>query len=165
MKAYNTKFRRRDYEIDVEYTLNRNFMGYTDQKTKVTIGLGVSAISDSFFGMSQNVKNLDAYYDFLKKDLIPVLRGHILTTEDVLVRNSIHDLMCKLKTTVGKHFPQKEHIYDRLAQAHSDGLITINDDVIEITPRGKTFLRNICLAFDLKLWAKEPKDQLFSMAV
>lgn len=41
--------------------LHRNFMGYTSSKTKVMIGLGVSAISDSWTGFAQNVKTIEEY--------------------------------------------------------------------------------------------------------
>ncbi len=37
-------------------SLHRNFMGYTTQKTNLLIGLGVSSISDSWFGFAQNNK-------------------------------------------------------------------------------------------------------------
>ncbi len=39
-------------------TLHRNFMGYTSSRTRLMVGLGVSSISDSGYGFSQNVKQL-----------------------------------------------------------------------------------------------------------
>ena len=39
--------------------LHRNFMGYTTQKTNILIGLGASAISDSWFGFAQNEKSIE----------------------------------------------------------------------------------------------------------
>ena len=41
--------------------LHRNFMGYTTQNTSFLLGLGMSAISDSWFGFAQNEKTVEAY--------------------------------------------------------------------------------------------------------
>ena len=65
------------HESMVEGKLHRNFMGYTASKTQAMIGLGVSSISDSWYGFAQNVKSIEEYYKLLEDDLIPVYRGHI----------------------------------------------------------------------------------------
>ena len=44
------------YKATEEQTLHRNFMGYTSSKTQLMIGLGMSSISDSWYGFAQNVK-------------------------------------------------------------------------------------------------------------
>ena len=48
-------------------TLHRNFMGYTTNHTQVMIGLGMSAISDSWYSFAQNEKNLKAYQERMLK--------------------------------------------------------------------------------------------------
>lgn len=146
-------------------TLNRNFMGYTDQDTELTLGLGVSSISDSFYGMSQNAKKLEDYYDLIERDFIPVVKGHILTAEDIITRSVIHDLMCKMEVTLGDDFPNRQIVMDRLLEPFADNLIEMQLGVIKVTPKGRSFLRNICLAFDLRFWEDQPKSQIFSMAV
>ena len=45
------------YEAVENANLHRNFMGYTASKTQAMIGLGVSSISDSWYGFAQNEKN------------------------------------------------------------------------------------------------------------
>ena len=57
------------YKSILNKTIHRNFMGYTASKTKAMIGLGVSAISDSWFGFAQNVKGIEEYYHLLKEEL------------------------------------------------------------------------------------------------
>ena len=42
--------------------LHRNFMGYTTQQSPLLIGLGMSAISDSWFGFAQNEKKISDYF-------------------------------------------------------------------------------------------------------
>ncbi|MBN2868264.1 MAG: oxygen-independent coproporphyrinogen III oxidase, partial [Flavobacteriaceae bacterium] len=86
------------YKASKNETMHRNFMGYTASKTKAMIGLGVSSISDSWYAFAQNVKNLEDYYQLIDEDIIPVFRGHILTKEDLIIRQHILNLMCHFKT-------------------------------------------------------------------
>jgi oxygen-independent coproporphyrinogen-3 oxidase len=39
----------------------------------------------------------------------------------------------------------------RLAQCADDGLVTIDDDAIRVTPRGRLLLRNVAMCFDAYL--------------
>jgi len=66
-------------ELFVEYkngTLHRNFMGYTTTNTKMLIGLGVSAISDTGSAYAQNHKELENYYRCLQDNKLPVTKGY-----------------------------------------------------------------------------------------
>jgi len=62
-------------------------------------------------------------------------------------------------------FPSYRAIFNRLVEPFADNLIDITGNLIKVTPKGKSFLRNICMAFDLRYWANQPKGQVFSMAV
>ena len=75
--------------------LHRNFMGYTTSHTKMMVGLGVSAIGDSWYGFAQNVKSIEDYYQILEWDKLPLIKGHILTDEDLIIRRHIQNLMCR----------------------------------------------------------------------
>ena len=97
-------------------TLHRNFMGYTASKTKAMIGLGVSSISDSWFGFAQNVKDIKSYYELLKADTLPVYRGHVLSNEDLIVRKHILNLMCRFKTSWSKDVLYFDALPDALIQ-------------------------------------------------
>ncbi len=148
--------------------LHRNFMGYTASKTQAMIGLGVSSISDSWYGFAQNVKDIKSYYELLKQDSLPVFRGHILNDEDLIVRQHILNLMCRFKTTWSKDYLYFDELPDALIQLkemETDGLIEINTNSISITEKGKPFVRNVCMAFDVLLKRKQPDTQLFSMTV
>lgn len=61
-------------------TLHRNFMGYSDQRTDVLLGLGVSAISEAPGCFHQNEKVLPVWEESIERGEIPTLRGHILRT-------------------------------------------------------------------------------------
>ncbi len=130
------------------------------------IGLGVSAIGDSWTAFGQNEKVLEDYYARLEKDELPVFRGHILNEEDLLIRQKILDLMCRLRThTDDIPLDIKMGIKERLKETISDGLMTWEDDLLEISEKGLPFIRNICMSFDLRLLRNQPTTQLFSMTI
>ena len=148
--------------------LHRNFMGYTASKTQAMIGLGVSSISDSWYGFSQNEKSIEAYYQALNENKIPVYRGHILNDEDLIIRKHILNLMCQFKTSWSAdalYFEELPEVLIRLKEMEADGLLTIQPNSIEVTHKGQPFVRNICMAFDLLLQRKQPDTQLFSMTI
>jgi oxygen-independent coproporphyrinogen-3 oxidase len=148
--------------------LHRNFMGYSASKTQLMIGLGVSAISDSWFGFGQNAKNFDDYYQMLEWDQIPINKGHILTEEDLIVRKHILNIMCKFHTTWNSeatYFDGIQNVLPQLKEFEKDGLLEFSTNGIQVTEKGKAFVRNICMAFDMRLQRKAPERQLFSMTV
>lgn len=148
--------------------LHRNFMGYTSSKTEVMIGLGVSSISDSWNAFAQNEKKLEDYYAALEKDELPIFRGHILNEEDLIIRKHILNLMCQFTTSWSDnatYFPEISSILSNLTEMEKDGLLEFGDQSILVTEKGKPYVRNICMAFDLRLKRKAPKTQLFSMTI
>lgn len=147
--------------------LHRNFMGYTHQYTQLMVGLGVSSISDSWFAFAQNVKKVEDYLELVNNGKLPVFKGHHLTEEDLIIRKHILNLMCKGKTDWNINEPLIDAMVSGLERAKTlqeDGLLIIEDHSLTVTPLGKRFLRNICMAFDAHLWASQPETQLFSMA-
>ncbi len=156
------------YQSMINGNLHRNFMGYTASKTQAMVGLGVSSISDSWYGFSQNVKGIESYYSLLNDNVLPVYRGHILNKEDLVIRQHILNLMCRFKTSWTPerlNFKELPDVIIRLKEMEADDLLSINVNSIEITKKGQPFVRNICMAFDLLLQRKQPDVQLFSMTV
>lgn len=148
--------------------LHRNFMGYTSSKTEVMIGLGVSSISDSWNAFAQNEKTLEDYYAKLDEDKLPIFRGHILNSEDLIIRKHILNLMCQFKTSwndADTYFSEIETVLSNLTEMEKDGLLKFKNQSIIVTEKGKPFVRNICMAFDLRLKRKAPQTQLFSMTI
>ncbi|MGX7668424.1 oxygen-independent coproporphyrinogen III oxidase [Flavobacterium pedocola] len=151
-----------------EGTLHRNFMGYTSSKTRLMIGLGVSSISDSWYGFAQNEKTLEDYYKRLDNNEIPVFKGHILNNEDLIIRKHILNLMCQFTTSWDEshlYFEELPEVLAQLTEMENDDLLIIQHNAITVTEQGKPFVRNICMAFDLRLKRKAPLTQLFSMTV
>lgn len=149
-------------------SLHRNFMGYTDQHTSLMIGLGASSIGDSWYAYAQNEKKIASWQQLVNSGQFPVVRGHILDTEDLLLRHHIHALMCGFDT----HWTQEdssnnvmEEGLQRLTELEKDGLVEIQSGGVSVTEKGRPFIRNICMAFDARLWRKLPQSQLFSNAI
>ena len=149
-------------------TIHRNFMGYTASKTKLLIGLGVSSISDSWYGFSQNVKTVEDYQLLVQQSKFPLLRGHILTDEDLIVRQHILNLMCTFKTSWKSdalYFKELPQVLIRLLEMICDDLVIVDADSIEVTQKGRPFVRNVCVSFDLRLQRQQPETRIFSMSV
>jgi oxygen-independent coproporphyrinogen-3 oxidase len=147
--------------------LHRNFMGYTHQYTQLMIGLGVSSISDTWFAFAQNVKKVEDYYDLINKGQFPILKGHHLTEEDLIIRRHILNLMCKGRTDWDTSLVINDALIAGLERAkllEQDGLVEILENRLVVTHLGKRFLRNICMSLDARLWSEQPETQLFSMA-
>ncbi|MGS2739479.1 oxygen-independent coproporphyrinogen III oxidase [Sinomicrobium sp. M5D2P17] len=148
--------------------LHRNFMGYTSSGTNLLIGLGVSAISDSWFGFAQNVKSTEEYGNLINNNILPICKGHILNHEDLVIRRHILNLMCGFYTSwenPDMQFSGITEVLHMLKEPGHDGLVEIRDNEIRITQAGKPFVRNICMAFDLRLQRKKPETRLFSSTV
>ena len=147
--------------------LHRNFMGYTAGKTELMLGLGMSSISDSWYAFAQNEKDVDDYTARVNKGELPVFRGHLLTDTDLVIRKHILNLMCNLETTwnVGLSETQKEGIINRLQEIIEDGLLEVTEDKVTVKEEGRKFIRNICMAFDLRLVENKPDTRIFSMTI
>jgi oxygen-independent coproporphyrinogen-3 oxidase len=46
-----------------------------------------------------------------------------------------------------------------------DELLILENEGLKVTKKGKPFVRNICMAFDVLLQRKQPEKQLFSMTI
>lgn len=134
-----------------EHKLHRNFMGYTTNNTQTLIGLGVSAISDVFFAYRQNYKTVEEYYKIINQNILPIEKGINLTDEDIIQRQHILDIACNGKTTWNDDYNFASETQKYIQQLIDDKLIIINNNSLELTKLGWSFLRNICSIFDKKL--------------
>lgn len=151
------------YKAIENQELHRNFMGYTDQHTKILIGLGVSSISDCETAFAQNSKTVEGYLAEVNNDCFAVEKGHLLSDKDLDIRKHILNLMCKGFTYFNTEIPLV--IKQRLMPLLADHLVEITGRQVIITAIGKSFLRNVCMAFDEHLWERQPQANLFSNAV
>ena len=148
--------------------LHRNFMGYTTGKTHLMVGLGVSSISDAWTAFVQNVKKVEEYYTLIEKNELPIFKGHLLTSEDLILRQHILNIMCRLHTSWEQPEQQCKALFNALEmldEMEEDGLLERKKHSLEVTEKGRPFIRNICMAFDARLHRNKPETALFSQTV
>jgi oxygen-independent coproporphyrinogen-3 oxidase len=156
------------YKSQENGTLHRNFMGYTTTQSKVLLGLGASSISDSWTAFAQNIKEIDAYIETLNTGELPVFKGHILNKKDLFIRQQILNIICTLATSwqfSDWDIEEKEILLKKLDDFAEDGLITFNEFGLKVLPKGKAFIRNICMAFDKHLNQANSTQKLFSKTI
>lgn len=141
-------------------TLHRNFMGYTDHRTSILLGLGVSAISETPTCFHQNEKVLTVYQRNVVEGLLPTFRGHLLSDEDQKQREQILKVMTEFELPLNQQ--DFSDAREFLSELEKDKLVEFADGKLKLTSSGRPFLRNVCLAFDKRLRQKQPQTKVFS---
>lgn len=145
-----------------ENRLQRNFQGYSTHADCDMIAIGVSSIGKIADVYSQNEKDLNAYYQALDENRLPVLRGYQLNADDLLRRCIIQDLMCHFELNYADYasiLPQPFKLYfadelTELTQLSQLGLLHLHENKIQVTPKGRLLIRNIAMVFDYYLRLK-----------
>lgn len=137
-------------------SLHRNFQGYSTHAECDMVAVGVSSISQVGGVFSQNTKELTQYHETLATGHLPIERGYVLTPEDHLRQRVIMALISHFRLDFAEieaefgidflhHFARS---LDALKPMQADGLLSLSAHQIEIHPRGRLLIRNICMAFD-----------------
>jgi oxygen-independent coproporphyrinogen III oxidase len=150
-------------EAQRQETLHRNFQGYTETRTSVLLGLGVSAISETPTCFHQNEKAFPVYERRVRQGEIPTLRGHLLSEEDQELREQILQFMTRFRVDLMPE--QREDARVFLQPMIEDGLVKVTGKTLELTEKGTPFLRNACMFFDRRLRSQEQRPQVFSQAL
>ena len=141
--------------------LHRNFQGYSTQPDCDLIGLGVSAIGKVGAAYSQNAKTLAEYQDLLDHGHLPVARGLAVSRDDLVRRAVVMALMCQGEVLFESI--ELSHLIDfknyfavelaTLRGMEEQGLVTVGDSGIRVTPMGWFFVRGVAMVFDKYLQA------------
>jgi oxygen-independent coproporphyrinogen-3 oxidase len=136
--------------------LTRNFQGYSSAGDSDIVALGVSAISKVAPIYSQNLKTLETYYDALDRGVLPVMRGIESSADDLVRRAVIQSLACNFE--VSKESISIAHLIEfdeyfapeleQLKAMQAEDLVSVDDDWISVTPRGRLLVRAVCMVFD-----------------
>ncbi len=140
-------------------TLVRNFQGYVPGPDTDLLGLGASAISSLGGVYVQNTRGTKAWEAAVSAGQHPAERGYVLDTDDRIRRDVVSSIMCRdivpFKEFENRHDICFSHYFadalDRLEPLERDGLLRRSDSALEITPRGRLFLRAIAMVFDAHL--------------
>ncbi|WPC74038.1 oxygen-independent coproporphyrinogen III oxidase [Vibrio porteresiae] len=155
-----------------EGKLHRNFQGYTTQGNCDLVGFGVSAISMIGDAYAQNQKELKKYYAQVDEMRHALWKGVSLDGDDLLRREVIKQLICNFKLdkqSIESRFGLRFHDYFKqdlalLQTFIDDQLVTVDERYIEVTPRGRLLIRNICMCFDKYLRVRA-RQQQFSRVI
>lgn len=154
--------------------LHRNFMGYTTKPATDMIGVGISAIGDVQGMYAQNVKKLSTYAAALDAGRLPIERGLVLSPDDLVRRFVITQLMCNFAVDIadverrfGLSFEEyfARELIELAAGPAAHGFVTMRPDRLQVTTRGRLFVRNICMAFDKYLRRNPARHRMFSRTV
>ena len=148
------------------HQLHRNFMGYTTSQTDLLLGLGASAISDAKYAYAQNVKKVEEYMTSIKNNGLAVTKGHILSEEDMLVRECILQISCQGELNselLGKVV--NSSILNTLVEMENEGILYLYDGGLKVRTAGEPFIRNICSVFDHRMNLARNEEQRFSRAI
>lgn len=151
------------YKSQQNGTLHRNFMGYTEFRTQVMVGLGVSAISEAPTCFHQNEKKVEKWEAKIDAGKLPTMRGHLLTDEDARLRKQVTQFMTQLHVELDPE--QVEDAKTFLATMIGDGIVSVEGNELRLTEEGKPFLRNAACFFDKRLRTSEPQTRIFSSAI
>lgn len=147
--------------------LHRNFQGYTTQEECDLLGLGVSSISLLGDTYAQNQKDLKTYYANVEQNGTALHKGLVMSQEDCLRRDVIKQLICNFKLDFSPIEEQyqidfKQHFAEDLALLKplmDDQLVTLNEQGLQVSPKGRLLIRNICLCFDTYSRAQAKRQQ------
>jgi oxygen-independent coproporphyrinogen-3 oxidase len=159
-------FARPDDELALaqqDGSLYRNFQGYSTHADCDLVGIGVTSIGKVDNTYSQNRRTLDEYYADIDVGRLPVFRGIELSRDDEIRRDAITRTICNfsldfaaVERAWGIDF--NHYFADallKLEPMQADGLLVLDAKGIRVLPKGRLLIRNICMAFDAYLAAKE----------
>lgn len=149
--------------------LRRNFQGYTDEPASVLLGIGASAISSFPDAYVQNASRVSEWRGAVAAGELPFARGICLSAEDLLRRDVIEQIMCRLEVDLAaiaaRHTVPLASLLDpRLTIFAADGLIDWDGSRLAVTAQGRPFLRAIAALFDAYALA-EPAGPRYSRAL
>lgn len=152
--------------------LHRNFLGYSTHPDSDLIGLGVSAIGRVGAHYSQNAKTLDDYYDSLRRREFPIVRGLMLSRDDLVRRAVIMAVMCQGRVDIESIelaylIDFRQYFATELRQLEplvESGLVQLESDGVRVSALGWYFVRAIAMVFDRHLQA-DKKVERFSRII
>jgi oxygen-independent coproporphyrinogen-3 oxidase len=147
--------------------LHRNFQGYSTHPDSDLIGLGVSAIGRVGAHYCQNAKTLEEYYDALRRGELPIVRGLMLSRDDLVRRAVIMAVMCQGRVDfesieLAYLVDFRQYFGTELRQLEplvESGLVIMESDGVRVTALGWYFVRAIAMVFDRHLQADKTVER------
>ncbi len=153
--------------------LHRNFQGYTTKGGADLIGVGLTSIGEGKDYYAQNYKEMERYEEAIDAGRLPYHRGVELSRDDRIRKAVIMELMANFKLDIARIEKEfgidfKEYFEDALQalkEFEQEGLVTLNDKAIEVSPTGTLLIRNIVMPFDAYMSKHGEGKKVFSKTV
>ena len=147
-------------------TLHRNFQGYSTHAGLDVLAFGASGIGQLERAYVQNQKDLSPYEATVAAGDLPIVKGRLLSDEDVVRRAIITRLMCDFELDFeslgGLGAAGFRHRFapalEALRPLEADGLVHLAPQRLRVTDLGRFFVRNVAAAFDAYLRPAAPAD-------
>lgn len=147
-----------------EERLHRNFQGYTVDNNPVMLPLGASSIGQTPSGYIANVQPLRDYKRMIDDGILPIGRTRELTSEDILRRAVIEQIMCNMKVDLPKMCREHNVAEDFFAAEEEslrplveDGICTLENGVLTLPEEGRPLMRMVASMFDTYLQKGQKK--------
>lgn len=127
--------------------LRRNFQGFTEDQSEILIGLGASAISRLPGLFVQNEKNSGRYRALSHAGHFSGTRGIALSADDGARGRVIERLLCTGNADLSE-LSGPDRYRAALEPFLKRGLAQLDNNVLDITPRGLPYARTIAALFD-----------------
>jgi len=136
--------------------LRRNFQGYTTSIADALLGFGASAIGRLPQGFVQNTPDIISYSQAVAAGRFATIKGFALSSDDRLRGCIIERLMCDLRidldaiassATDGAKGSFEDEL-SALAPFEAEGLVRLDCRRIQVTEKGRPFMRLMAAVFD-----------------
>jgi oxygen-independent coproporphyrinogen-3 oxidase len=130
--------------------LHRNFQGYTDDPSRVLLGLGASSISTFPYGFVQNITDVPRYVRAIEAGSLASARGCHLDEADRQRARIIERLMCDFAVDLDTIAPDVDfgEELSALAALERDGLVRVQGRKLTVTSTGRAIVRVVAATFD-----------------
>ena len=140
-------------------------MGYTTCKSSDVLAFGPSSISEIGRHYLQNEREVAAYCERVESGVLPVVRGYSLTSDDVIRRDLIMQLLCNLVIDTADFSMRHGIDFDSyfaselrlLRPLIHDGLCGWDAGTLRILLPGQLLLRTVAAVFDATLHQPAPR--------
>lgn len=152
-----------DDELSIAFNskkLHRNFQGYcTRETTGQVYAFGATGISQLEDAYAQNIKDTNTYVEKINAGEFTIEKGYRLNSTEKIIRHVISEIMCNYYISWKKAAQllqtssdaiKKSIKYDEsaLSEFTAEGLVSFNNDELQVTEQGRFFVRNITASLD-----------------
>ena len=138
-------------KASIQGKLHRNFQGYcTRETTGQVYAFGASSISQLTGGFLQNIRHPEKYIEAISKTGSAIQRGYKTTKDQRIIGDSITEIMCNGYLRLPDDEIKKVLNFDvnRFSDLQDDGLLTVNENEIQLTDTGKLLSRVVAMRLD-----------------